>query len=129
MNDKRHLYEMDIVGWRAWYCDNRYFDSTTTTWEELPANGALYFILYHKTRPYSRIMSGRSLYWRETTNKGDIFGYDNVDDALISQATWDANRVKRGKWVTDNEMHAVHHEANQWPSIAPDESLRIDKPF
>lgn len=119
-------HDLTVVGWRAWYSGGRTFDSVTTTWSELPADGALYFLLYHRTRPYCRSMCGRSLYWQEPTANGPIYAYDDSADAIISQETWQANRVKRGKWVTDNEMQEVRLAADKLTQTAPDEALRID---
>ena len=107
-----------IVSWRAWYTGGRVFESTTTRWEDLPAEGALIFVLFRRTRPYRRMMLGVSLYW----HIGDIYACDNAADALIPEGA----SVKKGKWVTDVEFRAASEEATAaWE--APNELERIDR--
>lgn len=118
--------DLTIVGWRAWYTGGRYFDSTTTTWEDLPELGVLYVIVYCRSRPRSRSMSTKDLYWLEITPEGDIYACGDVAGSIISQDSIDNNRVKRGKWVTDQEMAEVVAAAQPLLGKAPDETLRID---
>jgi hypothetical protein len=119
--------DLIVVGWRAWYTDGRVFDSAATRWEDLPEHGVLVVLLYHRTRPYSRTMSGRSLYWREVTPKGSIYACDETADAIIPKEVRQANCVKYGKWVTDNEMLEARLASEKMQPIAPNESLRVDK--
>jgi hypothetical protein len=107
------------IGWRAWYAEGGYYDSTLMEWEELPTDGVLFVIIYWRTRPHCRIMSGKSLYWKD----GDIYAYDDAADAITPK---DDRLVKRGKWVTDQEYQDVQQEVMAAQTIAPDESLRVD---
>lgn len=115
MADSRY----DIVGWRAWYAGGRKFDSGTTCWEDLPAEGVLIFVLYQRERRRCRRMLGVTLYWKDS----DIYACDDTNDANIREDL-PANCVKRGKWVTDGEMGLAQEEARA-AIEAPDESQRI----
>jgi len=112
-----------IISWRVWYTDDRVFDSETTTWDKLPADGLLLVRLYLGTKGCSREMGGCSLYWRQETDKGVIYAYDNAENAIIPQECWDNNLVKRGVWTTDQEMADVR-EAAMAAIEAPNEEIR-----
>ena len=115
-----------IVSWRAWYTGGRTFHSMTTCWKDLPEIGVLCVVIYYRTRPYRRSMSGSSLYWLEDTPEGPVFGYDDAADAIIPDEVYQKGCVKRGKWVTDEEMAEVTIQV-QKASIAPNEGERVNK--
>ena len=120
----RHEIGIDqtVVGWRAWYTGGRQFDSGSTLWEELPAVGVLYIVLYNRTRPYRRMMSSVTLYWKD----GDMYCCDNTADARIREEL-PRNCIKEGRWTTDQEYMDTYIAASDtWD--APDESLRVDRP-
>lgn len=114
------MVDQTIVGWRAWYVDGRYFDSSYSRWEDLPRDGVIIFVLYNRTRHHRRLMLGVSLYWKD----GEIYACDNKADARIRPGL--ARRfIKRGKWTTDTEYYWALDEATA-AKQAPDEALRIE---
>ncbi len=114
------------ISWRAWYTGNRVFESTTTSWEDLPEEGLLRVNVYYRTRPYHKKMQGRSLYWVEHMPEGVVYCYDDSADAIISKEAQENNRVKKGKWVPDVEFERVRHAADA-ARDAPNEEDRINR--
>lgn len=112
--------DLTIVGWRAWYTDGRMYNSLTTDWVDLPAEGALVFTLYQRPRKRRRIMCGVTLYWKDD----EKYCCDNTADADIPEDL-PAEFVKRGKWVTDTELEAARTAAFA-AMESPDESLRTE---
>ena len=116
-------HDYTIIGWRAWYTEGRQFNSTATKWSELPSHGALCFVLYSRTRPYRRVMTGVSLYWHDP--KTQVYACDNRADALIPTGmtpSW----VKRGKWTDEQEYREVMDAVNM-AMEAPNEKARLNK--
>lgn len=109
----------DIVSWRAWYTGERKYNSETTKWEDLPAEGVLCFVFYQREKKRRRLMAGVTLYW----NDGEIFAGDNVADAEI-RSNLPQEFIKRGKWVTDAEFGKAYDEASAIRQ-SPNESVRI----
>jgi len=122
------VHQLPVVGWRAWYTDNRIWDSAHTKWEDLPPRGIIAIMLYCDPRPYRQIMTSATCYWRDADGGFHSWGWADEDpaDAPIHHEDIQAGRLKIGVWVSDAEMARVSHEA--WEAhIAPDESLRRDK--
>ena len=90
-----------IVGWRAWYTGGRVYDSASCSWEDLPELGVLVILLYCRERHRSRRLSGRSLYWREPTEDGFIYGHDDAADAILPEGAERKGWLKRGEYVTE----------------------------
>jgi hypothetical protein len=116
-----------IVGWRAWYSKGRTYNSAEVEWEDLPADGVLVILLYCRERNRSRRLSGRSLYWREPTEDGFIYGHDDAADAILPEGAERKGWLKRGKYVTEEEYAWAENQANEFQNSAPDESLRVDR--
>lgn len=120
------MIDMTPCSWRAWYTGGRQFDSTTTAWEDLPAEGLLRVNVYYRTRPYYKRLHGRSLYWLEYTDHGPVYCYDDTADAIISEEARENNRVKRGKWIADAEWERIRLLADA-AVTAPNEDERVDR--
>lgn len=102
-------HDHTVVGWRAWYTGGRVYSSAETCWEDLPANGVLVVLAYERTRPYRRLLSGASLYWRNADGSFDQWGYSpSVAD---DPPEFDGVRVKGGDWTTTAEWQWVLGEA------------------
>lgn len=119
-------HDHTVVGWRAWYTEGRVYDSSSSRWEDMPHVGVVAIVVYHRTRPYRRIMVGGSLYWIKDTPKGVAYCMDDHRDALIAPEDWERHHVKRGLWVTDEEYADVRVAVDA-ATEAPDESVRRDK--
>ena len=123
----RQAIDVSVVAWCAWFTKSggefRYYDSITSAWEDLPAEGALMFVLFQRTRGYRRTMSGVSLYWHDP--RSEIYACDNREDALIPEDLPD-KWIKKGKWVTDQDFREVTELALA-ARTAPDESLLVDR--
>lgn len=116
-----------VVGWRAWYTSDRVFDSESTQWADLPDVGVLCIRIYYMTRPYGRVMSGKTLYWLDDRQTdGDIYAFDDTADARIDTELWDRGFVKEGRWTTDQEM-AEKEQAMMAENDAPNEIDRVDR--
>jgi len=109
-----------IVGWRAWYSGGRKFDSATTAWKSLPEKGVIGFVLYQREKQRRRIMTGVTLYWQSD----DLFCCDNTEDADIPEGL-DSSRIKRGKWVSDEEYGAAQEEMRDAMVSPTNEETRI----
>jgi hypothetical protein len=112
-----------VVSWRAWYVTEAHgllrFDSRKTQWKDLPKVGALVFVLYYEGKG-CRIMSGRSLYWREQTSKGVIYACDDMADAILPTGGKESPFVKLGKWTTDEIMTQASDEAQSLQKKPPE---------
>lgn len=111
-----------IVGWRAWYTGGRTYDSDTTRWEDLPADGFLAARYYYRTKAHGKYASGSDLYWKD----GEIYAHDSVASARIRDELWQLGMVKKGIWVTDQEM-ADAREAMVAAVEAPNEEERLPR--
>lgn len=117
------LRDRIVVGWRAWYTGGLRYSSAEWRWEDLPPNGILAVVAYERTRPYRRILSGASLYWRNADGSFGQWGYSPsvVDDP----PEFDGCVVKGGDWTTTAEWERVLGEAMD-AHEAPDECMRVD---
>lgn len=95
-----------VIGWRAWY-EGSVFDSRTTQWEDLPADGVQYVVLYHEdgTR---RVMSGNDYYWRWRSDFGMVYAHG---DERPSEERYPDATVLRGKWTSDENLKRIEAEA------------------
>ena len=121
-----HGIDYTLISWRAWYANGRIYDSGSTCWEDLPEHGFLRANMYYRTRPYIKKLQGKSVYWVERTGRGLVYCFDDSKDAIISDGAKREQRVKYGKWVTDNEWEYVRALANA-ALVAPNEHERIDR--
>ena len=103
---------MRVIGWKAWYTEQRKFDSRQTAWADLPDDGVLLLMLYFDSRdgqkrPKRMIMSGNDYYFSD----GDqLFGSSNQDPDAIRER-YPTCAVKQGKWTTYPDIERVNSEA------------------
>ncbi len=104
---------MLVQGYRAWYTEDRTFDSESTAWDDLPSDGCLFVMLYFDENapsgmPLRRAMSGSDWYFRE----GEVYGH-NCDSLEENQARYPNGSFKRGQWTDDEEMTRVNNLAHE----------------
>lgn len=98
-----------MLGWRAYYTNNRIYDSARNTWAELPAEGVLLVVEFRVTG--RTIYSGGDWYWLYD----GTFGYRKAapwgDHAPKPDHIACLSCIKRGVGVPDDEFHAVYNTA------------------
>ena len=114
---------MRIVSWRAWYANEDEsglvrFDSSSTSWEDLPRNGALAFLLYYLEKG-TRIMVSKSWYWTKDSPFGTVYCCDDFSDAKLPEDWETSRRVKEGLWVHDTLSTMATKEANSMQKDRP----------
>ena len=97
-----------IIGFRAWYENDRIFDSKNTEWGDLPNDGLIVVMLYESRRlkgdngHYRIRMANSSFYWVVPPNILDVFHDDEDPTERYPGAI-----IKLGKWVPHEEYEAV----------------------
>lgn len=102
---------MKVIGWRGWYADGSKYDSGTTKWRDLPADGVLVIMLYfdNKTR---RIMDGSSWYFRAKHKSGEFIYGENDDSPEENRKRYGKSiSLKRGQWTIEKFMEDCQKEA------------------
>lgn len=99
------MIDREIIGWRAWYTEERVYDSDSTRWEQLPRQGALVFVFYLPTNGKRHIMQGQDYYWKH----GDCFDCDNDIGKLPPGI--DGRNVKMGKEISDDKWRRLYAKA------------------
>ena len=107
---------MKVVGWRAYYEGRRVYDSHYTTWADLPADGFVEAYLY-KEGGYREQMAGMDHYFYVADT--DVYGYSNdaVDEI---ESRYPGADIKKGKWVSSEEMAEIQETAKDFLWWKPD---------
>ncbi len=104
-----------VIGWRAWYDGGLVFDSKTTAWENLSADGVVSIVLYEDTTtpagdPTRRVMEGSSFYFRAPGARDFIYGHSEGPAAEI-QSRYPGAIVLLGKWVDGVTLERIQTAA------------------
>ena len=94
--------------WRAYYTDDRVFESTVHTWRDLPDDGVLAIAIVRDGTVGRRVMAGYDLYFH--TPGTDLFGGNN-DTLEANERRYPDAIFKRGQWVGDGEWQSVYEQA------------------
>lgn len=111
-----HTHTVD--GWRAYYTDDRQYDSVTDTWTTLPDDGLLVVVVYFDA------YSGDGDVQHTFIHDGaDWYGYDGAELFVSNQQSIAVNRrrypdctFKQGQWTTRSEYRAVKARAIDAPA-------------
>ena len=108
---------MKILGWKAWYTQNRVYSSTETTWENLPKKGVLFVVVFYATGS-REILNGVRRYFQATGSSGNKFIKGSLwqqKTLLDTYETSDAE-IKEGVWDDDETVARIAKEASeaQW---------------
>ncbi len=105
---------MEVLGWRAWYAGGTVYDSRSTTWANLPDDGALAFVIYFAGNipggvhsSLRRIMTGTDYYFLVGP---DLYAQSDDAPEEITRR-YPGAILKRGRWAPDYEMMAAHETA------------------
>jgi len=100
-------HPQEVIGWRCWYDSGSVYDSTGTSWSELPNDGVLVVMLYRRdgTR---RVMSGNDYYWTSQHKEGVVYGQSNE---YPDPARYPGALVKRGRMAPDHVMQQADADA------------------
>lgn len=104
-----------VIGWRAWYDGRLVFDSKTTAWEDLPADGVVSIVLYEDSmtpagHPTRQVMEGSSFYFRAPGAHDFIYGH-NEGPAADIQRRYPGAIVVLGKWVDGVTLEQIQTAA------------------
>jgi len=110
---------MNIIGWKAWYTDNRVYRSSLDKWDDLPKVGCLYVLVFFneldtsETQHYKEIISGNRRYFMATGSSGDIFIKPSLwkEAKLLDTYNTKPEWIKEGIWDDDNTMERIRNEA------------------
>jgi hypothetical protein len=110
-----------LLGWVAWYSGNRTFHSDSTSWEQLPNDGAIAFMLFFDAVSpegtlMRRIMINTDHYFLAMTPEGPIYGNSNDPIDTILQR-YPGAQIKLGQFISDPAYYAIEQEAwaYTWP--------------
>ena len=106
-----------VAGWRVYYTDGREYDSTETSWADLPDDGVLLLRLYYDRHTdggvrYTKSLSGDDHYFHVPGTA--LFGCNN-DPIDEIEARYPGAIVKRGMWTTQDDMWRVKDAARAAP--------------
>ena len=108
----KNIQDYEVIGWRAWFEKEQIFDSKTHNWENIPDDGVLIIVQYHKIihpntkERYRRTWSGVDYYWTTPESKLEVFCGDESPIERYPGAV-----IKRGKWVPVVEMETANEIA------------------
>lgn len=98
---------MKVVGWQAFYTQNREFSSEDMKWEDLPKEGVLTVIVFMDefsgdTR-LKEVIQGRRRYFLATGSTGNIFIKGSLWDEKKISKTYNVapTFIKEGIWDDD----------------------------
>lgn len=109
---------MIVVGWKAWYTQNRVYSSSVHNWEELPKEGVLVVMVYFDEKASGgehlrEIIKGRRRYFKAVGSsnneffKGSLWNEDKILRTYDTHEDW----IKEGIWDDDATMKAAIAEA------------------
>jgi hypothetical protein len=115
---------MAIIGWKAWFVsvpqgqDILRFSSTDTTYDDLPDDGCLGFVVYYDRakpdgNPRRLILKSEDYYFMV----GDT-PCGNCDSLKENKDRYTTGRIIRGMWTSDGNMEQADDqmcEAVTWP--------------
>lgn len=106
------MVDKSVVGWRAWYTEERRFSSADTDWTELPVDGVLVIVVYYDDGDRKHF-DHREWYFHEPGT--DFFAAtDRLEQAYVRYPDVD---FKRGKWTDQETFESARQEA--WDSEPP----------
>lgn len=109
---------MNVVGWKAWYTNGRKFDSSQTSWSDLPDDGAILIQLYFDKRgersrlPYRRVFLGDDYFWHVPPDLWGSCRHAEMTPEEICERYPDA-MIKRGKWTSEDEYKTIVDTAHK----------------
>lgn len=95
----------DVIGWRAWYTNDRIFDSRQVTWSSLPRDGVLGVVVYFSDG-FRKIVDGGDWYYLDS----------DIPTCTETHSDWDQwidppdvplDELKRGVGVSDEEFDRI----------------------
>lgn len=108
---------MHIVGWKAWYTQNRVFSSDETDWRDLPKTGVLAVLVFFDERSssgayYKELLHGKRRYFRaDGTAQEFIKGSLWNEKKLLDTYETTKEDIKEGIWDDDATVKKVLAEA------------------
>lgn len=116
-----------VIGWRAWYTNERVFDSKITHWKFLPKDGVITIMLFLNKRnkttkfPLRRQMYG-DYYWY--VPEKEIYGccyypimlpngkvLTNAESPKDILNRYPGAIILRGQWVSEQELEKINKES------------------
>lgn len=92
--------------WRAFYDDDRVFNSEDTEWKDLPYDGVQLVTVYLPQG--ERHISGQDYYFKA----GDVIG-GNSDPPSTTRKRYPGVSIKRGRWTSDERMAEIKRRARE----------------
>ena len=106
-----------LRGWRAWYDDGTVYSSADRTFQALPAEGALGFVLYFEP-PYREVVAYGDWYYLAAGEIHRIKTHPEWGQWADPPAVDCASCVKKSGVLSDAAFDAVLNEmmeAREWP--------------
>ena len=103
-----NITDYEIIGWKAWYENDQFFESKTTDWKKLPDDGVLAVIIYSKfiqpnKENMRKVWDGYDYYFTTPESGLEVFCSDEEPSKRYPGAC-----IKRGKWVPILEMQKIN---------------------
>lgn len=100
MKVRFHEPSTDVLGWKAWYTNKRFYTSRETRWVDLPTFGVLVVMLYFGG-VYRRVMASTEHY----TSDGERYNHANAP------LTWGSVKRAPKKLIEQTEFDRLYDVA------------------
>lgn len=107
------------MNWRIWYKGNQKFDGETQSdWDALPDENVIGIAIRFGKDEYditlAELVSGSDWYWMRNGKIEQSCTSSDVPDEWLPHNAPEGASLKRGRWTTEEELHQIDSEMQDW---------------